>query len=71
MDKTSYPPQPSIESTYVAMQPTKQATMNAAKPSDGVSKQSEETLRLRGGCPGAFGSEQTGEDPPCCWCGWA
>ncbi|WVR03425.1 hypothetical protein IAU60_000416 [Kwoniella sp. DSM 27419] len=46
-----YPPQPSIEQT----QPMAKATMNLQGASVGEpSKQQEETMRLRGGCPGHF-----------------
>jgi len=48
-----YNTQPSIESTYVAKQPVAKTSMTMS-PTNTESKQSEEALRLRGGCPGNF-----------------
>ncbi|WVQ81038.1 hypothetical protein IAT38_003145 [Cryptococcus sp. DSM 104549] len=50
---TMNPVQPQIEQSYVARQPSTQPTMDMKNPS-GESKQDEEVLRLRGGCPGHF-----------------
>ncbi|OCF34954.1 hypothetical protein I317_06278 [Kwoniella heveanensis CBS 569] len=51
----AYPPQPTIEPSYVARQPAAKSMMNAQKAADaGESKQQEEIMRLRGGCPGKF-----------------
>ncbi|GFZ43769.1 hypothetical protein JCM24511_01489 [Saitozyma sp. JCM 24511] len=45
--------QPSIEMPYVAKQPTSWTTMSPKGVEQGESTtQREETLRLRGGCPG-------------------
>ncbi|WWC85574.1 uncharacterized protein L201_000438 [Kwoniella dendrophila CBS 6074] len=46
--------QPSIEQPYTAKQPSAKATMNAKSVNPEESKQQEETMRLRGGCPGHF-----------------
>ncbi|WVF66462.1 hypothetical protein IAT40_001202 [Kwoniella sp. CBS 6097] len=52
---TAYPPQPTIEPSYVARQPVAKNTMHAQNAAAaGESKQQEETMRLRGGCPGKF-----------------
>ncbi|WWD22290.1 hypothetical protein CI109_106781 [Kwoniella shandongensis] len=48
---TGYPPQPTIEQIHVARQPSAKASMSPSV-STGESKQQEETMRLRGGCPG-------------------
>ncbi|WWC57878.1 uncharacterized protein I303_100413 [Kwoniella dejecticola CBS 10117] len=44
--------QPSIEQPYVAKQPAAKSMMNASSAPSEESKQQEEAMRLRGGCPG-------------------
>ncbi|KAK1926304.1 hypothetical protein DB88DRAFT_481387 [Papiliotrema laurentii] len=47
--------QPTIETPYVSQQPTQKKTMTTGMMIDDTpSKQQEEVLRLRGGCPGRF-----------------
>ncbi|BEJ17150.1 hypothetical protein CspHIS471_0605510 [Cutaneotrichosporon sp. HIS471] len=52
MQPTQYPPKDDTAQLVVAQQPTAKNTMSATATPPGESPQTENVLRLRGGCPG-------------------